>query len=298
MERKRRRSLKSAETATSRGFIIAVIITCVIALTAGIIVFSPIGEHLMKSVIRPLFSCTTANEEDKAIVSALSLQDEQLTAQPETPIPTKDARETVLLEETPFYILQMGAFTDVDAAMEHSDQIKRMGGGGVLFSDGTVYRVFAAAYTDEASLVKVQGQVRSDGFEATPYITDKRAVKITFEGKAEGVSILKDAVKVVNDTPSVLTSLCLSYDKSEITESQLTVKVRELFERCNTSIEDMTSIPDASVAPIRSLLLKYQEKLSTFLREHDSMDTKMISAELKSLELSIIIDYILFFDKK
>ncbi len=298
MEYKRRRSLKGTNTGTSRGFVIALIITGLIALIAGIIAFSSIGEHLTESVIRPLFSCSSGQKEDDVIISALSSQDAITAEHTEVPKPSADTRESVMMEETPFYILQMGAFTDSDAAAEHADQIKRMGGGGVLFADGSVFRVFAAAYADESSLVKVQGQVRSDGFEATPYITDKRAVKITFEGNSEAISILKNAVLLSNVLPSELTSVCLSYDKSELSYAQAFAKVQQLFDGCSSCIEEMTSIQDPSVLPIRTLLTQYQEKLSTFIREHDSMNKETVSAELKSLQLYIIIDYISFFEKK
>lgn len=298
MEHRHKRPVKGTGTGTSKGFIVAIAITGIIAIIAAVIVFSPLGDKLQNDMIRPMFSCSSTQQEDDVIVSALSSLDDQMAEQTASPQPTKDTRESVMLEETPFYILQMGAFLEEDAAKEHADQIKRMGGGGVLFQDGNVYRVFAAAYADEPSLVKVQGQVRSDGFEATPYITDQRAVKITFEGKTDAVNIMKTAVNMISKTPSALTDLCLLYDKSEISDAQLIVQISNMLEQCNSTIEDMTAIPDATVTTIRNLLLKYQENLSTFLREHDSMDTKTVSAELKSLQLYIIIDYIMFFDKK
>lgn len=279
------------------GFGTAVVVIVSLILIAAIVVLSPIGNYLLENVFTPVYSCVTGENEDQEIVSALKQQDAQRTPVP-TAIPTVKAHEVISIEETPFYILQMGAFTDESAANEHAEEIRRLGAAGVVYTEGSVFRVFAAAYTDETSLVRVQSQVRADGFEATPYITEKKALKLTADGDAEAVQIVRDAVQLMNEVPKQLCEISLSYDKNERDAAQTIKGIRELRDQSSECIEALAQIADESVQPIKALIGKYEEKLSTFLKEHDTMDTEMLSGELKQLQLSAIIDYILFFEKK
>lgn len=296
-EHRRRTKTKKNKGEGSGGIFTAIIIVVTIALIAGILVFSPIGENIL-GFIKPLFSCTQNNKTDEEIVSALKVQDEQLETPSPSPKPTENTHETVTIDETVFYILQMGTFLSADDAKEHAEQIKRLGAGGVVFEDGSVYRVFAAAYLDEASLMKVQTQVRSDGFEAIPYITEKKAVRITLDGNADAIQKVKESASALNDIPNALCEICLSYDKGEIKTADAEAKLEKLSKLCNDSIQDLDAMHEESVGPIRELLADYQENLSTFLKEHDTMNMQVVSGELKHLQLSVIMNYISFFDKK
>ena len=202
----KRRHIQNSRAGSKRtnGIVTAIVIILSLALIAGIIVLSPLGKILLDKVIIPITACFSEPKEDKAIVSALQQQDEKIDAATPSPKPTEKAREVISIEETPFYILQMGAFTDETTARTHADDIRRLGAAGVVYAEGSVYRVFAAAYTDENSLMKVQAQVRNDGFEATPYIVEKRALKITADGDASAVSTIRDAAKLMSDVRACL----------------------------------------------------------------------------------------------
>ncbi len=297
MEHKYHSGLKSGSRKSAGGVGTAVFILASIVLIAGIVILSPLGEYLMEHVIDPFLSCVR-NTNDTIIVSALKQQEEQKPAETPSPKPTEKAHEMITIDEIPFYILQMGAFTAAEAAGQHADEINRIGAGGNVFQDGSIYRVFAAAYTDEASLMKVQSQVRADGFEATPYITESKGLKITLDGDSQAVDLVSDAVQLVNSIPSDLCMICLSFDKGDIKESDLIAELKSKQKECISSRDAMESIKAADVATIHDLLGNYAKNISTFLGEHDTMNTEMISGALKRLQLSIIIDYILFFDRK
>lgn len=296
MERRRHISPKRGVKRSSAWTALIVIVS--LLLIACVVVLSPAGVFLLNEVIIPVYGCITGPGEDQAIVSTLEQQDESLNRATPQPSPSQKAREVVNVEETPFYILQMGAFTDETKAKEHADEIRRLGAAGVVYPEGSVYRVFAAAYPDESSLMKVQGQVRDDGFEATPYITEIRALKITLDGDAQAVASVKAAVKLMSEVPTELCAAALAYDKNELDAEKLLNRVQSLHESCSAAVRSFDPIGDASVKPIADLAEQYAEKLSTFLKEHDTIHTEMLSGDLKHLQVSIIIDYILFFDRK
>lgn len=298
MEYKRHVPAKKSTAKAKGGVRTAIVIVLSLILAAAIIVLSPAGDFLLNTVIIPVFSKTPEKDEDNKIVSALKQQDEEITLSTPTPQPTEKAHKVLTIDETQFFILQMGSFLEYSAAEDHADEIRRLGAGGTVFKDGSVYRVFAAAYQDEDSLKKVQAQVRSDGFEATPYITEKKAVKLTLEGDPEAVKAVEKAIQLLNQTPRELSDMTLSYDKNELSATDLHGMLKKMYINCKDLAEALTPLSNADVGSIRDLLEKYTENLSTFLDEHDTMNIEMISGDLKYLQLSVISDYILFFEQE
>ena len=147
-------------------------------------------------------------------------------------------------------------------------------------------------------MIKVQAQVRADGFEATPYITEKSVLKVTLEGDAEIVQNVKDAIRLLNTIPKELCNISLSFDKGELDEVKTAEAVQSLYDNCKLSCDLIKTEESSSIYPIYELLKKDSENLSTFLREHDTMNPEIMSGDFKHLQLSVLIDYILFFDQK
>ena len=277
----------------------AIVVILSIGLIALIIALSPIGAFLSDHVFVPLFETLTGPDSDEQIVSALAGQEATTTTQPSAEPSEKPQQERVLtVDETPFYILQMGVFTDESAAEDHAEEIRRMGAGGFVYHDNAVFRVFAAAYLDEDSLVKVQGQVRSDGFEATPYITDSARVKIMLRGDQNAIEETEQSVSFLKDVPETLSKLALSFDKGECDAQELKQKIRSMLSACEEKLAFFDSVKDESVARFRTVLEKYQKSVSTFLNEYDSIVSDECASALKHLQLETIIDYILFFDQE
>lgn len=297
MECKSRFSSRKRKGQSKSSAMTAFVVLISIGLVALIIAFSPLGTIITENVITPIVSCFGKNPEDRKIVSVLDSHDEHLpdsvsSAPTENPI----EKGVFTIDATQFYILQMGVYTDSTEAKKHAEEIALIGAGGNIFQDGSVYRVFAAAYTDEDSVLKVQSQVRKDGFEATPYVTDKDGIKVTLEGNAEAIRMITEAVPLLSDVPELLSELTLKFDKEEFNDSEIIKRLNELQKKCEEQIKALESVPDQAVGPITDLLQKYKESISTFLREHDTINAGIRSCELKHLQLDSIIDYILFFD--
>lgn len=298
MEYKRHKSSSRNKTGNSGSVGTAIFVILMIALIAAILVLSPIGNYLMEHVIDPFFSCGGKGSDDKEIVSALKQQESSTPAPTIKTTPDAKKQQTITIEETPFYILQMGAFTASEAANQRAEEIRRLGAGGVVFQDSKAYRVFAAAYLNEESLVKVQSQVRSDGFEATPFITGGAALKLMLEGDTKAVDTVNDAVGLLDRIPMDLSQLCLSYDKAEIESADVLKKLYDCKALCQASMESLNSIQNEEINTIKDQIRKYLENISTFLQEHDTINTDQFSGALKMLQLQCITDYILFFERK
>ncbi len=297
MEYKRHKAngKKKAEGPGAIGTAVFVILT--IALIAAIVVLSPIGKYLNERVVSPLLSCANDEIRDDRIVSALT-QQESKTPEP-TVKPMKDTEKTVLtINETQFYILQMGAFTDQETATRRSEELRRLGAGGTIRKEGNVFRVFAAAYLDEDSLMKVQSQVHADGFEATPYITEKYSVKLTLEGKKQDIETVKESTEMIGEIPVRLSKLCLQYDKNELSTTDILMELNGLDTNCKNMIEKIEALSNPTIKPLKVLIEKYEEYISTFSSLHDTIDTEAMSGMLKDLQLKCIIDYILFFEQR
>lgn len=277
----------------------AIVVLLSIGLIALIIALSPIGAFLSDHVFVPLFETLTGSDRDQKIVSALAEQEAVKTPQPSAePSNAPEIERVLTVDETPFYILQMGVFTDETAAEDHAEEIRRMGAGGFVYHDNAVFRVFAAAYLDEDSLVKVQGQVRSDGFEATPYITDSARVRITLRGDQNAINETEQAVSVLKDVPETLSKLALSFDKGECDAKQLKAQIKSMLDACEAKLTFFDTVRDESVHRFRTVLEKYQKSVSTFLNEYDSIVPDECASALKHLQIETIIDYILFFDQE
>lgn len=275
----------------------AIVILISVILIAGIVVLSPLGDWLMEKVIEPASEALSPKEKkDNEIVSALKNQ-EAATPSPSILPSASPIQNSLNIVETPFYILQMGAFTDVTQTDTHAQKIRSMGAAGFVYQDGAIYRVFAAAYRDAESLEKVQGQVRTDGFEATPYITDQNSVHITLKGDENAVKALEEAIELMNKIPIELSSLSLAFDKEEIDETELESSLKSLQKDLEQAKAALQRINQDSIASITHVLENDEKHISTFLQEHDSI-SRTNAGELKLLQLRCIADYIQFFERK
>ena len=282
------RMKKKSMTAT------VIVVLLSIVLIAGIIAFSPIGDYLSEHVFNPMVSVFTKKQKaDSDIVSALKSQ--EASAAPTT-VPTP-VQNSFTIVETPFYLLQMGVFTEQAQAEEHAQKLRSMGGAGMVYQDGEVYRVFAAAYRDEASLKKVQSQVRTDGFEATPYISEQKSVHITLKGDRTALNTVEQAIMLLTEVPNTLSDLSLSLDKETVDGAEYRQSLNELSDRISELLNQFQTFPSDSIKPFQTILEKYRNRISTFLREHDTI-TKMNASECKLLQIECITDYILFFEQE
>lgn len=296
---KRNRIRKDA-SAKRKKWVNAAAVIASIALIAAIVALSPAGDWMNEHIVRPVAAWIRTNDSDERIAEALKAQDQQAAKPTAAASPAASPEDVRVLtaQETPFYLLQMGAFMERGEAEKHAEQIRQMGAGGTIMEDGPVFRVMAAAYRDEESLMQVQSQVRGDGFEATPYITDQNAVKITLKGNQTAVKNAEEAIGFLSEVPGELTNISLQFDRAEIGKEEVFKKIEAFADQAETLSDSLKNVNNDTLKPVVSIILKYQESISTFLQNYDSISEREIASALKSLQIETILHYIRFFDQK
>ena len=146
--------------------------------------------------------------------------------------------------------------------------------------------------------MQVQSQVRGDGFEATPYITDQNAVKITLKGNQTAVKNAEEAIGFLSEVPGELTNISLQFDRAEIGKEEVFKKIEAFADQAETLSDSLKNVNNDTLKPVVSIILKYQESISTFLQNCDSISERDIASALKSLQIETILHYIQFFDQK
>ncbi len=263
-----------------------------VVLIALLVVLSPLGDTLSEKGCVPLFQSAKAKENEQT-VDAMK-QQEATGDGTATAAPTADTKQVTLVA-SPFYLLQMGAYSTEEAALERSLTLLGIGGAGYIFTDGDLYRVFAAGYLDETALQSVESQVRADGFECSAYATEQLTAKITLTGDNDALAVGETALTCLNETPKALCEYALQFDKEGKAPADCVAPITELLKNANASYAALQQANGDSLKPIADTLQKYCAALSTFLEEHDTIDQGTCAAQIKYLQLEVIFLYLCFF---
>ena len=171
---------RGAEKGYSGKSLVFILLCC--ALTVFLLSTSYLGDKLVDQYITPVFAKIMGKgvtpEPSELPVMAQAREEPTMTAAPAT------EKFVFELPETSWYLLQMGAYADPEEAHAQALSIQRMGAGGYIYEDEQGFsRVFAAAYADQESLLQVQQQVRSSGYENTAYSIHPDGVEVTLSGQ-------------------------------------------------------------------------------------------------------------------
>lgn len=258
------------------------------------IVFTTVGKSCASGVVEAIFG-NNKEEENEKITDALSNQEENLPSpSPKQQVSTVNAQ----LPAKTFYILQMGQYTDNAAAIVQANTIKSMGAGGYVYSDGELYRVFAAAYPDEDSLKKVQDQVRSAGYDNSAYVLSVDELIVKISGEEETAEAVAKALNLNLDLIEAIYDCSISFDKSEISFSDVMAQMQEWhLELYNSASELQADEDNAQMTYVINYMKDTQNSLSTFLLIDDTISTVELSAEIKKLHIQTIVRYMDFVEE-
>ena len=187
----------------------------------------------------------------------------------------------------------MGAYADPEEAHAQAQAIQSMGAGGYIYEDEQGFsRVFAAAYADQESLLLVQQQVRSSGYENSAYSIHPDGIQVTLSGKETDAQQLRSAMETIQQVPGSLTDFALKYDANDLDLSQAIQYMHELdlslavARHCFEGLKDTTPMSqmDAYAAWI-------MDSISTFLAKSDTMNKIECGAALKHFQIESILKY-------
>ena len=290
MEYRRKKTHHYRRKDKSSGGVFVVLLLTVLLLAVAI-AFSPLGDILVEKACTPILN-KLRGEEAEPITDALAEQRPNVDL--ETPALEQETHVlTVSIE--PYYLLQMGVFDSIREAQVYAAQIRNMGGAGYILSEGEQNRVFAAAYRDLDSLNSVMANVRKDGFETSGYPTDAMSIRITLKGQGEALEVGQAAIATLSSVPDGLCDLSVRFDAENLMADSGRAEVGKLLVLCDETLQKLKLCEDESLDRIRMILQGYRNALSTFLEECDTMGRDLLSAELKALQIEVILQYLSFF---
>ena len=170
--------------------VVFILLCC--ALSVFLLSTSYLGDKLVDRYITPTFARIMGRvmTPEPTAVPVLAQAHEPVASDPE-PVEKIEFE----LPETSWYLLQMGAYADPEEAHAQAQAIQSMGAGGYIYEDEQGFsRVFAAAYADQESLLLVQQQVRSSGYENTAYSIHPDGIQVTLSGKETDAQQLRSAM--------------------------------------------------------------------------------------------------------
>ena len=270
-------------------------ILILLAFGAALVSVSPVGQQLQEKATKwteAIVNFRKGTETETKEVFADTTP--QPSASPtEEPIQT----ETLLIEAVPFYILQMGSYEKSEEATLVSAQNQAMGGAGYVWETDGIYRLMAAAYTDESSLRTVQQQIRKDGYENDAFVTNPKTILITMQGDAEAVQIGKEAIALLSELPEMMCDLTLQYDLLQYDQKDIASKLSEQEKQISDLMKQLEAMDAENTGRIQTTLEIYENAISTFLKSHDSMKKEYYTGSLRHLQLEIIEAYTRLFEE-
>ena len=279
---------RRTEKGYSGGSVVFILLCC--ALTVFLLSTSYLGDKLVDQYITPVFvkimgKSVTPEPSGRPVMS-----------QAETPMPSASPdREKVVFElpETSWYLLQMGAYADPEEAHAQAQAIRSMGAGGYIYEDEQGFsRVFAAAYADQESLLQVQQQVRSNGYENTAYSIHPDGIQVTLSGSSADAQRMRTAMETIQRVPTALTDFALNYDKNNLNPSQAIQFMNELSVSLSAARQCFEGLKDTTpMAQMDEYAAWIMDSISTFLAKSDTMNTIECGAAIKHFQIESILKY-------
>ena len=281
----RRRKAEKGYTGRS---VLFILLCC--ALAVFLLSTSYLGDRLVDQYVTPAF----ARIMGKSATPEPTLQPVMALAQDALPTATPAMEKVVFeLPETSWYLLQMGAYADPEEAHAQALAIQSMGAGGYIYEDEQGFsRVFAAAYRDQESLLQVQQQVRSSGYENTAYSIHPDGIQVTLSGQGADTQRLKAAMETVQSVPGSLTDFALKYDEKSLTPAQAIQYMNELSVSLSAARQCFEGLRDtAPMGQMDEYAAWIMDSISTFLAKSDTMSTIECGAAVKHFQIESILKY-------
>lgn len=273
------------------GSVVLILMCC--ALAVFLLSTSYWGDRLVDKYITPAFAkmlgrvLITPEPSSEAVMAQAS------AALPSNVESSEPERIVFELPETSWYLLQMGAYADPEEAHTQALAIQSMGAGGYIYEDEQGFsRVFAAAYADQESLLQVQQQVRSSGYENTAYSIHPDGVEVTLSGQRTDAERIKSAMETVQKAPYELTDFALKYDEKSLTPAQAIQFMNELAVRLSAARQGFASVEKTSpMAQMDEYAAWILDTISTFLAKSGTMNTIECGAAVKHFQIESILKY-------
>ena len=241
---------------------------------------------LMSAAIWAAFAFARAK---LGIPLAFSIQKESV----QTQAAPSEAKESVYLTNEisltgrAWYALQLGAFTQENAAWQLSQEFITRGAAGYVWRDENIYRVYAAAYPTRAEAQSVQTRLSDQG--VTTYIQPLSEPEITLRaaGSEREVVAVREAISYLDALSTKLYTLSTALDAGDMDAASALSALESECMTCHALVEALEKAFDqtlpAEITPLKTLLEALYAEKSAF---QNNMSAARVGAALKRCQLT------------
>ncbi len=212
----------------------------------------------------------------------------QSTATP-APDTSHDAVE-ISLSGRSWYALQLGAFTQENAAQQLSQQFISRGAAGYVLKENDIYRVYAAAYPTRAEAQSVQTHLSEQGVATYIQACNEEPVTLRAAGTHTQLQAVSDIFTYLDALSMKFFTLSSQLDTSEITATDALEALMSESATCRALHNTLASafpgeIPAGAQTICDLLTLIAQECESA----QNSQSAARVGAALKRCQLSVVV---------
>lgn len=156
---------------------------------------------------------------EKGLPLAFSLAPKATAAPQHTVAPTKEPAYDacdISLSARSWYALQLGAFTQENAAHQLSQEFIPRGAAGYVYAQGDVFRVYAAAYPTRAEAQSVQTRLSEQGVSTYLQPCNETAFTLRATGTKAQLDAVRDIFTYLDALSMKFYTLSSQLDKNEM----------------------------------------------------------------------------------
>lgn len=186
------------------------------------------------------------------------------------------------------YALQLGAFTQEDAARQLAQEFSSRGAAGYVLCDGGAYRVLAAAYPTRAEAQAVQTRLNGQNISTYIHPCVQEAISLRAGGEERQVDAVEETLRYLDGLGGKLHILSASLDSRERSAPEARDALLSEGETCAGLRRNLLAafdgtLPD-SLAPLERLLAQAADSAEAARNENSAA---RVGAALKKCQLTV-----------
>lgn len=192
---------------------------------------------------------------------------------PETAAPTAaptGETASVKLPGIDIYMLQLGVYNSFEECEKAAESIKKRGAAGYVYEDNGVYRLIAAAYSDEASAASVKERLTGEGISCAVIRLSYTGAELLITAHVERLTPIRTAFAFAYEIVSELEETALDFDENGRSIDYALGVLKEIERNANSA---RSGITDPAI--VNSVL----ERLSSYYTDIEEA-AKMFSSGL------------------
>lgn len=284
MENRRRSFVRRRRSGQSAGGFIQALAVFVLFGAAIWLIFGTGAFARLKEKLPGLLpsGCSSGASEPAPTASA------EASAAP-TPAPTGET-VSVTLPGIELWILQEGIYDSAESAAPYAKLAKEAGAAGYVYDDLGSFRLFLAAYPDEASALSVKESLASEGYVCSIFSFSRTGAELAVTAASERLVPIKTAFALSFDIVEQLGELSAGFDSGTESAESAAIVLAEM----RTNIENAlagVSAPAKSSAMLAAAA-DYLGDVSEMIRAASAAaGGTSLSSELKALHIGAALRY-------